>query len=298
MIESTLNTLIAEMRQLDGNEKDINKLVKDTAKKLAKKLSKNEPEPKKVKGKKTVYQIFCSKNRDTSLSFVEANRAISTKWKALTADEKAEFAASVQSEIDADVERFNEETASSSDDEKVEKNDKKKKDPNAPKRPLGSFMLFCKEQRESNSDLKGVDGTKRISEAWNALSASAKEVYTNKAKVLMDAFKGKPVEEVEADLPSKMEVVEIESPKSTKSKKSKKVDESSSDETEKAEKAEKKKEKKTKKVVDDESSSDETEKAEKKKEKKAKKVVDEESSSDEKTEKAEKKTKKAKKVDE
>ena len=290
IIESALNTLIAEMRQLtvDGNEKDLDKLVKDTAKKLSKKLSKNE-EPKKVKGKKTVYQIFCAKNRDTTLSFIDANRAISTKWKALNDEEKAEFAASVQSEIDADVERFNEEKASSSDeassDEKGEKK-KTKKDPNAPKRPLGSFMLFCKEQREEHSDLKGVDGTKRISESWNALSASAKEVYTNKAKVLMDAFKGKPVEAVnDVDIASKMEAAE------KSGKKSKKVDDESSDE--KPEKVEK--EKKKSKKVDDESSDEKPEKVEKEKSgKKSKKVEDE--SSDEKPESVEKKTKKAKKV--
>jgi len=286
-IESTLNTLIAEMRKMtiDGRDKDIDKLVKDTAKKLSKKLSKNEVESKKVKGKKTAYQIFCVKNRDPTLSFIEANRAISMKWKALSDDEKAEFVASVQSEIDADVERFNDEK-SSSEDEKTEKTEKKKKDPNAPKRPLGSFMLFCKEQREENSDLKGVDGTKRISEAWNALSASAKEVYTNKAKVLMDAFKGKPVEMDDgADIPSKMEAAD---------KKSKKVDEESSDETEKAESV--KAVKKTKKV--DEESSDETEKSAKEKVVKKTKKVDEESSDEkvEKTEKVEKKTKKAKKV--
>ena len=157
VIESALNTLIAEMRQLilDGrhNEEDIiEKLVKDTAKKLTKKLSKNEikKDSKKVKGKKTVYQIFCAKNRDSTLSFVEANRVISAKWKEMSDDAKAKFAASVKDEIDADVERFNaekassEESSSSEDDANGSKTEKKKKDPNAPKRPLGSFMLFCK----------------------------------------------------------------------------------------------------------------------------------------------------------
>lgn len=288
IVESALNTLIDSFRQLilDGrhNEEDIvQKLVKDTAKKLSKKLSKKEIEPKKVKGKKTVYQIFCAKNRDASLSFIEANRAISAKWKEMSDDEKAAFAASVQSEIDADVARFNEEKASSEESssdengENGEKTEKKKKDPNAPKRPLGSFMLFCKDQRETHSEWKGVEGTKRISEAWNALSASEKQVYTDKAKVLMDAFKGvtnvyKPVEE-------EVVVVVEEKKVEKKEKKVKKVDESSSDETEK--KVEKK-EKKTKKV--EESSSDEkTEKVEKvekvekkaKGEKKTKKVADE-----------------------
>ena len=269
-IEAALNTLIAEMRHLTLDEKEIGKLVKDTAKKLSKKLSKNEPESKKVKGKKTVYQIFCAKNRDTTLSFIDANRAISSKWKALSENEKADFAESVQSEIDADVERFNEEKASSSEASSDEKVEKKKKDPNAPKRPLGSFMLFCKEQREDHSDWKGVDGTKRISEAWNSLSAAAKEVYTNKAKVLMDAFKGKPVEAVEEPVEEIVQVKEVKEKKTTKTKK----DESSSDEKPEKKETKETKEKKAKKVVEEESSDEKEEKPEKKS-KKTKKVVDE-----------------------
>jgi hypothetical protein len=285
VVESALNTLIDSFRQLilDGrhNEEDIvEKLVKDTAKKLSKKLSKKEIETKKVKGKKTVYQIFCAKNRDASLSFIEANRAISAKWKEMSDDEKAAFAASVQSEIDADVARFNEEKASSEEsssdenDTNGEKSEKKKKDPNAPKRPLGSFMLFCKDQREAHSEWKGVEGTKRISEAWNALSASEKKVYTDKAKDLMDAFKGvakadKPVEEV----------VVVEEKKEKTAKKVEKKEEKT------AKKVEKKEEK-----AKDESSDEKVEKIEKK----AEKAKDD--SSDEKNEKVEKKAKKAKKV--
>ena len=272
VIESALNTLIAEMRQLtiDGrhNEEDIvEKLVKDTAKKLSKKLSKNEKVEKKVKGKKTVYQIFCAKNRDTTLSFVDANRAISAKWKGMSDDEKAKFAESVKDEIDADVERFNAEKASSeeSSSDENEKTEKKKKDPNAPKRPLGSFMLFCKDQREAHSDWKGVEGTKRISEAWNALSASEKQVYTDKAKALMDAFKGvvadKPVEEKTEKKEEKKakeessSEVEVEEKKTKKAKGEKKAKEESSSEVEVEEKKEKKTkvekgEKKAKKVAE------------------------------------------------
>ena len=208
MIQTAFKKLIADLQetfqtieQADDDEL-LNKLIDEASKKLAKKIQKESDadkpvetekkvkKEKKVKAKKTVYQLFCAKNRDNSLTFVEATRAVAAMWKALSDEEKAEFTASVKDQIDADVIRFNDEKSNSESDDDTTKKTKKEKDPNAPKRPLGSFMLFCKEKRENDSTLKGVEGTKRISEMWNSLSVDAKQVYTDHAKKLMNEFKG------------------------------------------------------------------------------------------------------------
>ena len=193
LIESTINQLLNDIMTA-GNEKAIiDDLVKETAKKLSKTIEKKleKKSAEKIKSKKTVYQIFCEKNRDKTLSFVEANRALSQKWKALSDEEKTTFAESVKAEIDADAERFNAEKASlsSSPSSPSSRDSKTKKDPNAPKRPLSSFMLFCKEQRERDPTLKGIEASKRMSTLWKDLSDKEKDVYKEQSKVLMDSFK-------------------------------------------------------------------------------------------------------------
>jgi len=211
MIEIAFKKLIADLQEQfqtieEADDDDLlNKMISEASKKLAKKIQKESPESdkeplekkekkaKKVKAKLTVYRLFCAKNRDSSMDFIKANSAVAAMWKALSDDEKAEFAVTVKDVIDADIIRFNEEKANLEDDTNdtnSPKKTKKAKDPNAPKRPLGSFMLFCKEKRENDPSVKGAEGTKRITEMWKSLKATDKQVYTDKAKKLMDEFKG------------------------------------------------------------------------------------------------------------
>uniref|UniRef100_A0A6C0KDC5 HMG box domain-containing protein n=1 Tax=viral metagenome TaxID=1070528 RepID=A0A6C0KDC5_9ZZZZ len=68
---------------------------------------------------------------------------------------------------------------------KLKNPEKAKKDPNAPKRPLGSYMLFCKDKRETDN----VKDAKKLGEMWKELSEGEKQVYKDKAKKLLDDFK-------------------------------------------------------------------------------------------------------------
>ncbi|GFE55463.1 high mobility group protein [Babesia ovis] len=69
----------------------------------------------------------------------------------------------------------------------VRKSRKAKKDPNAPKRALSSYMFFAKEKRveiiakhpEIAKDVAAVG--KMIGSAWNALSEAEKKPYEKKA---------------------------------------------------------------------------------------------------------------------
>jgi hypothetical protein len=62
---------------------------------------------------------------------------------------------------------------------------KKAKDENAVKKPLSSYMLFCKDRRSviaaENVGIAPRDVLKKLGEVWKALSADEKTVYTEKA---------------------------------------------------------------------------------------------------------------------
>jgi len=65
------------------------------------------------------------------------------------------------------------------------KNKRKRVDPNAPKKPLTSYMLYMQAQRASvmaaNPALKFGEVSKKISEDWKVLTEAQKKVYTDKA---------------------------------------------------------------------------------------------------------------------
>lgn len=75
-----------------------------------------------------------------------------------------------------------EEKAAKKDGKKV----KKQRDPNMPKRPATSYMLFCSETRESvkseNPDIKPKEITTLIGKMWNELSEKDKAKYNKKAE--------------------------------------------------------------------------------------------------------------------
>eukprot|EP00850_Spirogloea_muscicola_P027075 SM015333S01369 [mRNA] locus=s15333:47:256:- [translate_table: standard] len=56
--------------------------------------------------------------------------------------------------------------------------EKKKKDPNAPKRPLAPYMFYCKEQREivkaENPEVTFGEIGKILGQQWSAMSEKEK----------------------------------------------------------------------------------------------------------------------------
>ncbi|CAH7488200.1 AABR07009373.1 [Phodopus roborovskii] len=82
---------------------------------------------------------------------------------------------------------------------------KKFKDPNAPKRPLSAFFLFCSEYRPKikgeHPGLSIGDVAKKLGEMWNNTAADDKQPYEKKAAKLKEKYekdiaayraKGKP----------------------------------------------------------------------------------------------------------
>lgn len=64
--------------------------------------------------------------------------------------------------------------------QKRKRTSKKKKDPNAPKRPLTAYMIFSQEHRqevrEENKDAKIGEISKILGERWKKLSDEEKKV--------------------------------------------------------------------------------------------------------------------------
>merc|ERR1711911_95388 len=68
---------------------------------------------------------------------------------------------------------------------------KAEKDPNAPKRPLNAFFLFCKDERnrvkEANKDFKASEVTKELGKLWGEVDAATKTKYEKE----MTAYKNR-----------------------------------------------------------------------------------------------------------
>lgn len=68
---------------------------------------------------------------------------------------------------------------------KKEKKDSQLKDPNAPKKPLSSYMFFCKEKRtgfkSQNPEMKQGEISKLMGSEWRELSEKKKKKYILKA---------------------------------------------------------------------------------------------------------------------
>lgn len=69
---------------------------------------------------------------------------------------------------------------------------KKLKDPNEPKRPIGSFIMFCMDKREEvkagNPEMKGTEITTELGRLWKELDEGVKAKYTKKAKKAKDKY--------------------------------------------------------------------------------------------------------------
>lgn len=69
--------------------------------------------------------------------------------------------------------------------EKPAKKEKKAKDPNAPKGPLGAYMFFCKDKRESvkakHADWGVAEIGRELGSMWKALSDKDKKKYEDQA---------------------------------------------------------------------------------------------------------------------
>ena len=209
-------------------------------KKTTKKKDVNAP-----KKPKTGYFLFCDDHREEvkkelgGKSASEVSKVLGERWNNLTDEEKAPYNAKYKIAMEKhkkEMEEYkknkpeSEEEESGSDSDSGKKKRKRgakkaKKDVNAPKRPLTSYMIYSNEKRkqlmEANPSLKVTDVAKQIGALWKELSEAAKKPYVEAAEKLKKAYaieKAKYDESNEA--PAK-------SPKKKKTKKEESEEESS-----------------------------------------------------------------------
>jgi len=153
-------------------------------------------DPRKPKGKMSSYAYFVQtcreehkkKNPDVPVNFSEFSKKCSGRWKTMSAKEKSRF----EDQAKLDKTRFDQEMKTYIPPKGAPRSKKAKKDPNAPKRPISGFFLFCGEHRpqiKAQNPSFGIgDVAKKLGEMWNNLSDSSKQPYVAKANKLKDKY--------------------------------------------------------------------------------------------------------------
>jgi high mobility group protein B3 len=147
-------------------------------------------DPKKPKGKMSTYTFFVQtcreehkkKNPEVPVNFAEFSKKCSERWKTMSGKKKSKFDEMAKADkVHCDREMKDYGPAMEG---------KKKKDSNAPKRPLSGFFLFCLEFcpkiKCTNPGISIGDVAKKLGEMWNNLSNSEKQPYITKAAKLKE----------------------------------------------------------------------------------------------------------------
>ena len=70
---------------------------------------------------------------------------------------------------------------------------RKVKDPNAPKKPLSSYLMYCKDNRDrikaENPDVSFQDLSRLLGQAWKSADEDVREKYTTDANEALVAWK-------------------------------------------------------------------------------------------------------------
>ncbi|EFC43203.1 predicted protein [Naegleria gruberi] len=180
---------------------------------MAGKKSSKKKDPNAPKRPKTGFFLFCDERREKvkatlgegeKKSASEVSKLLGEEWGKLTDSEKDKYNSVSKKNMEVYKKQFEEykknkpessDESESSDDEGAKKKKKKrkaKKDENAPKRPLSSYMLFSQTYRKSlvaeNPTLKVTEVAKLVGEKWGKMNDAEKAPYVNKAAELKAAY--------------------------------------------------------------------------------------------------------------
>ncbi|XP_063166242.1 high mobility group protein B2 [Candoia aspera] len=148
-------------------------------------------DPSKPRGKMSSYAYFVKtcreehkkKHPDSSVSLSEFSKKCSERWRSISDKEKSKFGEMAK----GDKIRYEREMK-----DYIPSKERKKKDPNAPKRPLSAFFLFCSEHRPKiKSDNPGLsigETAKKLGEMWSEQTAKDKLPFEKKAAKLKEKY--------------------------------------------------------------------------------------------------------------
>lgn len=143
----------------------------------------------KPKGRMSAYTFFVQtcreehrkKHPNENVNFTEFSKKCAERWKQMTDKEKKRFGEMA----DKDKVRYDKEMANYVPPAHEGKTKRKKKDPNAPKRPLSAFFLFCAEERPSvklsHPEYSVGEVAKEMGERWSKVTAEAKTKFESQA---------------------------------------------------------------------------------------------------------------------
>jgi high mobility group protein B1 len=150
-----------------------------------------ENKGKKPKGRMSAYTFFVQtcreehrkKHPNENVNFTEFSKKCAERWKQMTEKEKKRFAEMAEK----DKARYDKEMSTYTPPAgEGGSRKRKKKDPNAPKRPLSAFFLFCHDERPAVKTLYptyGVgDVAKELGDRWNKVTPDTKAKYEAKAQ--------------------------------------------------------------------------------------------------------------------
>lgn len=146
----------------------------------------------KPKGRMSSYTFFVQtcreehrkKHPNESVNFTEFSKKCAERWKQMTEKEKKRFGEMA----DKDKQRYDKEMASYvPPPSEGGKTKRKKKDPNAPKRPLSAFFLFCADERPSvkviHPEYSVGEVAKEMGERWSQVTPEQKSKFEAAAGV-------------------------------------------------------------------------------------------------------------------
>jgi len=123
------------------------------------------------------------KHPNENVNFTEFSKKCAERWKQMTDKEKKRFTEMA----DKDKVRYDREMSQYTPPAGEGGRKRKKKDPNAPKRPLSAFFLFCHDERPSVKVLYPTYGVgeiaKELGARWNKVQTEMKTKYEQKAVV-------------------------------------------------------------------------------------------------------------------
>ena len=183
-------------------QKQVEKEVEKSPKKTKKKAKKDPNAPKRPRTAYTYFMLDVRAKLATenpTFGFGEIGRLVGQKYKELTTEEKEVYdnqASEDKERYEKEMENYTPPDADSDDDEdddvsskasgkktagKKPAKKKVKKDPNAPKKGLSTYMLFCKDMRsilkEESPELTFGELGKLLGQKYKELSAEEKAKY-------------------------------------------------------------------------------------------------------------------------
>jgi len=144
---------------------------------------------KKPKGRMSAYTFFVQtcreehrkKHPNENVNFTEFSKKCAERWKQMTDKEKKRFS----DMADKDKQRYDREMANYVPVNETGRK-RKKKDPNAPKRPLSAFFLFCADERAAvkaqHPGYSVGEVARELGEKWNKVTAEVKSKYEGRVQ--------------------------------------------------------------------------------------------------------------------